>query len=69
MTMTQSTSRFGFETTRDMQQWINSTTFAGPCCVVDHWTYGRILVTPTERTYRLAGVAHTFVAKDWKTIN
>lgn len=60
-----------FQTTREMDAWISATKIDGPCCVVDSWAYGRVLVLPTTRSFETLrnGVwtRHSFVAKDWTT--
>ena len=52
-------ARFGFEFTSQFNDWIDEATFDGPCCTVDRWTYGRILITPRPNG-RWA---------EWQTIN
>jgi hypothetical protein len=59
----------GFEFTSEMHRWLAEAPISGPCCVVDNWTYGRIEITPTLRTYHESGKPVTFIARDWKTVN
>jgi len=44
---------FGFDFTEEFHEWLNTVVLAGECCVIDRWTYGKILVFPD---------------KGWKTI-
>lgn len=65
--------KFGFERTSEMNDWIRETFIAGPCSIVDNWTYGRIQVNPTVRFYaeKTTGgwLVKWFRANDWTTVD